>query len=272
MTDMADRTLPPYLYGKQVLVTRARRQSAAMNSRIIAYGGEAVTVPLVDYREAPLTDSARKAWLEEVEAADWLIFTSANALDFFMRLLDRRDRLRHVKLAAVGKKTSEHLQKYGLKADFIPDQFSVQGLLAAFSARRIHAGRVAVPLGSLSDTGWLGKLRDSGIAVSSCVLYQTAADEASRSLLEKTIRSGRLSAMTFASPSAVRFFTYLLPEALWRSALTASTIAVIGPATAKAVKALGYTPDVIPDQFTATDMIDALADYYDKKGSLHNEQ
>lgn len=269
---MADSMLPPYLYGKQVLMTRAHRQSAAMSSRIHAYGGEAVAVPLVAYQKSPLTAAARKAWLEDVEEADWLIFTSANGLDFFMRLLDRRDRLHHVKLAAVGKKTSEQLRKYGLKADFIPDQFSVQGLLSAFSAQQIRAGRVAVPLGSLSDTGWLGKIRDSGIAVSSCVLYQTAADEASRSPLEETIRSGRLSAITFASPSAVRFFTYLLPEMLWRSALSAYTIAVIGPATAEAVKALGYTPDVIPDQFTATDMIDALADYYDKKGSLHNEQ
>ncbi|WP_010631146.1 uroporphyrinogen-III synthase [Sporolactobacillus vineae] len=269
---MPSLSLPPYLDGKQVLVTRARHQSAAMIDRIHAYGGEAITVPLIAYRRAPLADASRSAWLRDVEQADWLIFTSSNSLDFFMRVLDRRERLSQVKLAAVGKKTAERLKNYGLEADFIPDHFNARGIVTAFSTKKISAARVAVPLGSLSDTGWFEALRNQNIEVTGCVLYQTVANETNRDQLEETIRSRRLSAITFASPSAVRFFTYLLPEALWRSALTQCTVAVIGPATADAVKAFGYRPEVVPNQFTAIDLIDALANYYHKKGSLDNEQ
>jgi Uroporphyrinogen-III synthase len=270
---MTDDPVLPLLKGKQVLVTRAQHQSAAMCRRIRAYGGVAVTVPLIGYRKAPLTDAERKGWLEEVQKADWVIFTSGNSLDFFMKVLDRRDRLSHVKLAAVGKKTGERLGTYEFKADFIPDHFSTEGIVAAFSAGQIKAGRVVVPLGSLSDRVWLGKLRDLGIKVTDRILYQTVADVANQKPLREIIESGRLSAITFASPSAVRFFTYLLPETVWRRVLTSCTVAVIGPTTAQAVnEALGSMPDVIPDKFTAIDMIDALANDYYKKGSLHHEQ
>lgn len=269
---MPDGPIQTCLNGKQVLVTRARHQSAAMIDRIHTFGGEAVTVPLIDYRQAPLPDAARKTWLDDVERADWLIFTSSNSLDFFMRVLDRRERLRHAKLATVGKKTAEHLKNYGLEADFVPDHFNVRGIVAAFSTRRISARRIAVPLGSLSRTDWFEELRNFGIEVSGCVLYQTVANETNRDQLKEAIESGDLSAITFASPSAVRFFTYLLPEVLWRSALTKYTVAVIGPTTADAVKTVGYRPDVVPNHFTATAMIDALANYYIKKGSLDNEK
>lgn len=264
--------VPPLLEGQQVLVTRAQHQSAAMCSRIHAYGGVAVTIPLIGYRQAPLTDPELRDWLEDVQRADWVIFTSSNSLDFFMKVLDRRERLSHVKLAVVGKKTCQHLEACGLKADFIPDKFSTQGIVAAFAAQKIRAGRVAVPLGSLSDRVWLGKLRDLGIKVSDRILYQTVADVSNQKQLEEVIGSNRLSAITFASPSAVRFFTYLLPETVWRGVLARCTVAVIGPTTAQAVKALDCTPDVVPDKFTAIDMIDALANYYYKKGSLHHEQ
>lgn len=270
---MPDENLPALLKGKRVLVTRAQHQSAAMCARIRDYGGEAVQVPLIDYRQAPLSYEERKNWLDAVQQADWVILTSRNSLDFFMNLLDRRERLQGIRLAVVGKKTGEHLKTYGLRADFIPETFTVQGLLDAFSDHRFKADRVVVPLGSRSDMGWLEKLRDLGIRVTSCVLYQTEANVSSQARLAGIIESGSLSAITFASPSAVRFFKEFLTERAWRGAMKKCTIAAIGLTTAQALDALGYAPDVVPARFTAADMIDALANYYsNNEGSHRNEQ
>jgi uroporphyrinogen-III synthase len=270
---MQGEDLPSLLKGKQVLVTRAQHQSAAICARIRAYGGEAVHVPLIAYRQVPLSQEERRNWLEAVQQADWVILTSRNSLDYFMSLLDHRDRLNGVRLAVVGKKTGERLKTYGLHADFIPETFTVQGLLKAFSGGRLQAGTVAVPLGLLSDTTWLERLRSLGIRVTSCVIYQTVADISSQHHLEKIIEPGYLSAITFASPSAVRFFTELLTEREWRGAMKKCTIAVIGSTTAQALKSLGYSPDVTPERFTVADMIDALANYYsNKEGSHCNEQ
>lgn len=270
---MQDENLPALLKGKQVLVTRARHQSAAMCARIHAYGGEAVQVPLIDYRQTPLTLEEQKNWLKSVKQADWVILTSQNSVDYFIRVLDQVEQLRGVRLAVVGKKTAEQLKTYGLQADFIPETFTVQGLLEAFNDGRLQASRVAVPLGTLSDTTWLDRLRYLGIEVTSCVLYQTVANRSTQPRLQNIIESGHLSAITFASPSAVHFFTELLTEGVWRGAMKRCTIAVIGSTTAQALKTLGYSPDVIPARFTAVDMIDALANYYsNKEGSHCNEQ
>ncbi|TGA97004.1 uroporphyrinogen-III synthase [Sporolactobacillus shoreae] len=270
---MPGELLPAPLKGKRVLVTRAPHQSAAMSARIRKYGGEAVHVPLIDYCQAPLSPEERRNWLEAVQQADWVILTSQNSLDFFMQVLDRRERLHASKIAVVGKKTGEYLKSYGLRADFIPETFSAQGLLDAFSSKQLHAERIVAPLGSLSDGLWLEKLKDLGIKVTSCVLYQTVPNTLSKVPLEEIVASSELSAITFASPSAVRFFTELLPESVWRGAMKRCAIAVIGPTTAQVLKALGYPPDVIPARFTASEMIDALANYYsNNEGSHRNEQ
>ncbi|MCO7176116.1 uroporphyrinogen-III synthase [Sporolactobacillus kofuensis] len=261
------------LSAKRVLVTRAQHQSASVCARIRAYGGEAVSIPLIDYHKTKLSTDALRTWLEAVQQADWVIFTSQNSLDFFMRLSDRPDQLDGVKRAVVGKKTAERLKYYGMRADYIPDPYSVQGLLNAFETGVVKADRIVVPLGSRSDKGWLEKLKSLGIKVTSCVLYQTTVSFSSKARLEEVVGSGYLSAITFASPSAVHSFTELLPESSWRSALKSCTIAVIGSTTAQALEALGYTPDVLPKRFTAVDMIDALANYYSKEeGSPCNEQ
>ncbi|MDD9147710.1 uroporphyrinogen-III synthase [Sporolactobacillus sp. CQH2019] len=256
------------LQGRRVLVTRAVHQSASMCARIRRFGGEPVVVPVISYRKAELTEEDRRVWLDSVRMADWIVLTSKNALDFFMDTLDDPGRLKGVRLAAVGKKTGRALETRGLKADFVPERFTVRGVADAFRNGRLKAARIAVPLGSMADTSWFAELRNSGIAVTGQVLYETVPDVSSGRRLADTVAAPGVDAVTFASPSAVRFFTELLDEPLWRKVLESCTVAAIGTATARALESLGYPPDVVPEKFTAPDMIDALADYYKKKEGM----
>ncbi|GEB77609.1 uroporphyrinogen-III synthase [Sporolactobacillus inulinus] len=261
------------LKGKQVLVTRAASQSGSLCEHIRSCGGEPLLVPLIAYRRTTFSQTERMKWLQAVQQSDWLIFTSQNSLDAFMELIDRLDRLQGVKLAAVGKKTGERLETYGLRADFIPKSYTGQALLEAFCNGRLAAEQVTIPLSSLSNRTLIDGFNDLGIKVASRVLYQTIADQASQKRLEEAVASKQLSAITFASPSAVRFFTELLPEKRWRSALNRCVVAVIGKTTADSLEKLGVVADVVPETFTAASMIDALANYYlNKEGSNQNEQ
>ncbi|QAA22027.1 uroporphyrinogen-III synthase [Sporolactobacillus terrae] len=261
------------LKGKQVLVTRATSQCGSLCEHIRRYGGEPLPVPLVAYRRVSFSHTERMKWLQAVQHSDWLIFTSQNSLDFFMDLLDQSDRMHGVKIAAVGKKTGERLEAYGLHADFIPKPYTGQALLEAFRNGRLAAEQVAIPHGSLSNRTLLNGFNHLGIKVASRVLYQTIADQASQKQLEEAAVSNRLSAITFASPSAVHFFTELLPEKRWRSALNRCVVAVIGKTTADSLEKLGVVADVVPETFTAASMINALATYYlNKEGSHQNEQ
>ncbi|RYM06862.1 uroporphyrinogen-III synthase [Sporolactobacillus sp. THM7-7] len=259
--------MEPLLSGKRVLVTRSVRQSASMCDRIRAYGGEPVVVPLMQYSASPLSREEKNQWLSDVRSADWIVLTSQNSLKYLMSMLNDPKELSRAKIAVVGKKTEAFLHRYGLSVDFLPERFHAQSLLDAFQMGRIQARRIAVPLGSLADTKWIEALCKLGVKVTSKVLYETKANRAAQAPLEAAVTSGGLAAVTFASPSAVRFFTELLDDNVWRRSLHTYIVAVIGTVTAQALEAIGYPPNVVPRQFTASDMIDALADYYKKRKS-----
>ncbi|MCI9417470.1 MAG: hydroxymethylbilane synthase [Eubacterium sp.] len=70
---------------------------------------------------------------------DWLIFTSRNGVEaffysFFSSGLDVRT-LAVCKIAAIGEKTAEALQEYGLTADFVPERFCSDAFLQSFRKR-----------------------------------------------------------------------------------------------------------------------------------------
>src|SRR5262249_58353739 len=60
---------------------------------------------------------------------DWIIFTSANAVDSFMKRLlaafDIRD-LKGVRIGAVGPSTAERITSYGVRVDLTPEEFRAE--------------------------------------------------------------------------------------------------------------------------------------------------
>ena len=75
--------------------------------------------------------------LIDVEAFDWIVFSSANAVESLMSaLLDGPRDVRALKgprLCAVGTGTADRLGRYGIKADLIPDEFRGDALVAALA-------------------------------------------------------------------------------------------------------------------------------------------
>ena len=69
----------------------------------------------------------------ELADVDMFLFTSQNGVDCFMdnvfaSKLDARA-LGKAKIAAIGSKTAERLKTYGLRADFVPDQYHSDALV-----------------------------------------------------------------------------------------------------------------------------------------------
>ena len=122
------------LFGKRVLVTRPRDQAADLVARLEAMGAEAIEAPMVriaapdDY--GPLDEAC-----EHLDGFDWIIFSSANAVDAFIeRLLasplDLRA-LKGVKFCVVGPATGERLTRIGLKVDLIPHESRAEAVVQA---------------------------------------------------------------------------------------------------------------------------------------------
>src|SRR5699024_11483336 len=75
------------------------------------------------------------AIIRNIQRYEWIVFTSANGVDFFMeRLLSEvgNTQLKNCRIAAVGSKTNQALQNWKLEADFIPSMYNADTMAEEF--------------------------------------------------------------------------------------------------------------------------------------------
>lgn len=254
------------LFGTRVLVTRPREQAKEMVDRLAALGAETIEAPMI--RIVPPEDIGplRRA-AANVDEYEWVVFTSANAVQSFMSVLLEGDRdvrsLKGPRLCTVGTGTAERLARYGIKADLIPDEFRGEAVVKALAADGSLAGlRVLVPRADIGRDIIADGLRSAGAYVSDVVAYRTVLEDAQvdgapdvyRLLLDEAI-----DIVTFTSPSAVRNFAAIYGKEQTVDLLSHTVVAVIGPVTAEAAVQLGLTVSVQPAVSTIPGLVDAIA-------------
>src|ERR1019366_6253750 len=75
------------LFGKRIVVTRAPEQAGALASRLGALGAGVVELPTIEIRP-PADGAPLDRAIAQLDTYDWLIFTSANGVRFFLDRLD----------------------------------------------------------------------------------------------------------------------------------------------------------------------------------------
>jgi uroporphyrinogen III methyltransferase / synthase len=257
------------LFGRRVLITRRREQASELMERLTELGAEPILAPMV--RIMPPEDPAplhRAA--EDPAVFDWIVFTSANAVDALMRavLNGQRDlrALKGPKLCAVGAGTAEHLAQYGLKVDVVPDEFRAEAVRAALARHgSIDGARVLLPRSDIGREVIADELREAGGLVTDVVAYRTVLEETLRDDepdIYGMLLQGRIDVVTFASPSAVRNFMKIYGSDQAADLLKNTTVAAIGPVTADAARQLGITVTVQPATYTAAGLVDAIAAHF----------
>jgi uroporphyrinogen III methyltransferase/synthase len=264
------------LFGRRVLVTRPRDQAADLVDRLTALGAEAVEAPMIRIEppEDPtgLLDAAGRA-----DQFDWIVFTSANAVEGFMTaLLDGNRDLRALKgprLCAVGSGTAERLSQYGIKVDLVPDEFRAEGVLTSLAALGpLEGARVLLPRADIARDVVAQGLKAAGASVTDVVAYRTVLEDAQREgdpdvygqLLE-----GRIDVATFTSGSAVRNFAKIYGADQIADLLKRTVVAVIGPTTAESARSLGIPVTVQPSPSTVPALVDAIAAHYAAARNAH---
>jgi len=259
------------LFGKRVLVTRPREQAAELVARLEALGAEAVEAPMIrivppdDYR--PLDDACA-----HVDAFDWIVFSSTNAVDaFFDRLLlSHRDvrALAGVKLCGVGPATGERLAVRGLKVDLTPEEYRAEGMLQAMAQYGgLEGARILLPRADIGREVVGDELRKQGAEVTEVVAYRTVAVEAEREGepdIYRMLLDRRIDVVTFTSPSAVRTFVRLLGAEPAADLLRSTIVASIGPVTAEAASQFNIQSSIVPAEFTVPALVNAIGAYFQK--------
>ncbi len=224
-----------------VLVTR--EDPAPVSQAVRVAGGEALELPLLTTR-----------WLDfelphRLEDYDWVAFTSPRAL---AAILARAEAEKwswppDVAVAAVGDRTAHELQAHGWMPDCVSEDQSAGGLAACLRTRRIRGARVLFPCSAVAEPTFPDGARAAGASVDVLHVYATEPvwerEPEQKSVLAQRLAAalGRGCVPTCASPSAARALAELAREAgAWEQLLRAP-IVVMGPTTARAVRALGLT-------------------------------
>jgi uroporphyrinogen III methyltransferase/synthase len=257
------------LSGRRVLVTRPRGQAGELVAQLAALGAEPVEAPMI--RIAPPEDPTPLMHAAGGAAGfDWIVFSSANAVEAFMTaLLDGERDVRALagpRLCATGPGTAARLRQYGIKVDLVPDEHRAEALATAIVGAAPVAGtRVLVPRADIGRDVLAVALRAAGAEVTEVVAYRTvtAAEPDERDPdVYKMLLEGRLDAVTFTSGSAVRSFTELFGAEQAADLLAHTVVAVIGPVTAEVAAAHGIRVQVQPADYTVPALADALAAHF----------
>ena len=261
------------LFGWRVLVTRAAAQAERFARAIAERGGEPLVVPLVGIAPpGPADLAAVHAAMGELGAYDWVVFTSANAVERFgqelaARGLDARA-LGRAKLACVGQATAAALARAGLRADVIPrhgDAAGVARAVADAAGASLRGARVLLPRAERGREEAAELLAAAGARVDPVVIYRlepvTAADPAAATALER-LRGREVNAVAFFAPSQVRALFDLLGEEAGAVLGDVPVLAAIGATTARALRERGLEPEVVasaPDAEVLAGQIAAVA-------------
>ena len=124
------------LKGITVVVTRAASQAAELTDALESYGAKVFVCPTIEIREPDSYERLDEA-LDHLYGYDWLIFTSTNGVEFFLKRLTERglkvEDLDEIKVCAIGQRTAEKLHDTHTHVDVVPSQSTAEGVFAALS-------------------------------------------------------------------------------------------------------------------------------------------
>lgn len=259
------------LEGQRIVVTRARADAETLCGRLAALGATPICAPAI--RIEPVGDLRP---LDDVIAGfasfDWVVFTSAAAVDIFCRRWRQAGRtpadLRGVKVAAVGPATARALAACGAQPDFVPDEFVGDALADGLAIVPGH--RVLLPRAEIARRETVEVLERRGATVVVVPIYRTVAAALDLAVIED-IRDG-VDAVLFTSGSTVKHFMNSMRQHAPGFVFPARTrIMCIGPVTAGAAQEAGLRVDAVAQVHTTEGLVEGLMGLFSKGAVARGE-
>ncbi|HZC18734.1 MAG TPA: uroporphyrinogen-III synthase, partial [Rubrobacteraceae bacterium] len=251
------------LFGRRVVVTRARAQVGELSRRLVTLGAEVVEFPTIEIKPpedfGPFDEAIRN-----LDAFDWLVFTSVNGVEFFVERLrhfglDLRAVPRGAGVAAIGPATAERVGEAGLRVDVTPDEYKAEALIGALASKSLKGKKILIPRAKVAREILPEKLREAGAEVVVPPAYESVPSNEGKDRLKKMLRSGGVDCVTFTASSTVESFARSLGEEAGQL-LSGSKVACIGPITAGTARGYGIKVDAEAEEYTIPGLVGAVVD------------
>jgi len=204
--------LSKVLNGARVLVTRPEHQAENLSRLIEQRGGIAVRFPALEI--VSRDDDRIKSTLENLDGFQWVVFISANAVNFALKANSGKiPRTKSVRFAAVGQATAQAMKMAGLPVDLVPEYgYNSEALLEMPQLQQVEGQNCLIVRGEGGREQLATTLRSRGAEVDYLEVYKRIIPRMDSSPVVELLAQHRLDVITVTSAEALQNLSLMLGE------------------------------------------------------------
>lgn len=249
------------LFDKVIISTRPLTKNDSIKNQLFAKGAVVLDFPMIKICAADLTIEIKDS-LQQITTYQWIVFTSKNGVDYFFQFLNRlnikTDDLSSIKIAVLGKKTSEEVLKNNCRPYLISSGNTSADLLSELADKIKPTEKVLLALGELAENTLEKGLFNPG-KINRINVYKTIKpDIISTEIIEK-IKKDNYDIILFTSPSGVHYFYKIMID---NKMVVDLRTACIGKTTERAILQNNCKPLVVSQKSNAESLVKELETFF----------
>jgi len=254
------------LFGRRIVVTRARAQAGELSVELERLGAEVYEFPTIEI-QPPEDFGPLDAAIRDLDTFGWIVFTSVNGVEAFLARLrhhgsDLRAVPRRTKIAAIGPATAQRIEEAGLRVDVVPEEYRAEALIEAFEGDSLAGERILIPRAKVAREILPEKLREAGAEVFVPPAYESVASSEGKAELARWLEGGGIDCVTFTASSTVENFVGAFGSEEAARLLAGARVACIGPITAETARKYGLRVDAEAGEYTILGLVEAVVDLF----------
>jgi len=258
------------LFGKRIIVTRARAQASDLVALLNDLGAQCIEFPTIEI-VPPASWAQLDRSISELDKYSWVIFTSVNGVgSFFRRLLEHKKDMRDlggIKIGAIGPRTAEAIRERGILPDLVPEEFRAEAIVDALKDEAVEGKEILIPRAAEARDVLSIELKKMGARVEVVEAYRTSRPRHPTEEIVELLRRGQIDVVTFTSSSTVTNFLSMFNSTVQevRGWMRNVVIACIGPITAETAKKHGLSVGMVSREYTIKGLVESIIQHYEDR-------
>ena len=236
------------LFGKKVVVTREAHEGYKFGSQIERLGGKAISLPMIN-----LIDDMMDFDYKELKNYQGIMFNSPNGVRFFFENIDDIRNIAHLKIGAIGSKTSQELKKYKITPDVMPSEYLSENLAFEMTKVTSEGDKIFIMTSDVSPIDEASFSKKYKREFKKYIGYKNIPCNTTKENIIDTIK-GATHITFFSGSSAENFFKTLEDDSL----LEGIKVISIGPSTTRKIREFSQIPVIECKIYTGDEILKNL--------------
>ena len=253
------------LFGRRIVVTRAREQAGKLKRMLEDAGAEVLELPLIEVKPACEKEVVAEV-LSCIASYEWVLFTSANGVREFFNLFFRAfpdiRSFGPMRIACVGAATAKEVEKLKLEVELVPEDSTAENLAKALvDTDSLDSANVLVVTGNRNREVLVKLLEEVGRAIVDVMpVYETDYADVEKAPALDDYRTHGADAIVFTSSSTVDSYAEQEDVLTLQEGARKPIHCSIGPITSESLKENGLSVDVETPKSSLDAVVETLVE------------